>query len=109
MAIDVQSRITSVEQLEALYGQPSEASIVKEVDWITPHYRAMIEASAFAVLGTSGPEGSTARRAATWRASCASPTSARCCCPTGAATTARTRCATSCATRAWRCCSSSLG
>jgi PPOX class probable FMN-dependent enzyme len=57
MAIDVQSRITSLEQLEALYGQPSDASIVKEVDWITPHYRAMIEASPFAVLGTSGPEG----------------------------------------------------
>ena len=57
MAIDVQSRITSVEQLEALYGQPNDASIVKEVGWITPHYRAMIEASPFAVLGTSGPEG----------------------------------------------------
>jgi PPOX class probable FMN-dependent enzyme len=57
MAIDVQSRITSIEQLAALYGQPSDASIVKEVGWITPHYRAMIEASPFAVLGTSGPEG----------------------------------------------------
>jgi PPOX class probable FMN-dependent enzyme len=57
MAIDVQTRITSVDQLEALYGQPSDASIVKEVDWITPHYRAMIDASPFAVLGTSGPEG----------------------------------------------------
>src|SRR5215471_14626179 len=57
MTIDVQSRITSVERLEALYGQPSDASIVKEVDWITPDYRAMIAASPFAVLGTSGPEG----------------------------------------------------
>ncbi|MBV9327573.1 MAG: pyridoxamine 5'-phosphate oxidase family protein [Chloroflexi bacterium] len=52
-----QSRITTIEQLEALYGEPSQASRVKEVSWITPHYRAMIEASPFAVLGTSGPEG----------------------------------------------------
>ncbi len=32
MAIEVrQSRISSVEELDALYGRPSEASIVKEV------------------------------------------------------------------------------
>ena len=49
--------ITSVEQLEALYGLPNEASTVKEVGHVTPHYRAFIEASPFAVLGTSGPEG----------------------------------------------------
>ncbi len=51
------SRITSVEELEALYGQPSEASLVKEVACIAPEYRAMIEASPFAVLATCGPEG----------------------------------------------------
>jgi PPOX class probable FMN-dependent enzyme len=49
--------ITSVEQLEALYGQPQETSILKEVDRITPEYRALIEASPFAALATSGPEG----------------------------------------------------
>jgi len=49
--------ITGVDQLEALYGQPGETSLVKEVDHITPHYRALIEASPFAVLATSGPEG----------------------------------------------------
>jgi PPOX class probable FMN-dependent enzyme len=49
--------ISTVEELEAIYGQPAEASIVKEVDCITPHYRALIEASPFAVLATSGPEG----------------------------------------------------
>ena len=49
--------IRSVEALEAIYGQPNEASTVKEVDRITPHYRAYIEASPFAVLATSGPEG----------------------------------------------------
>lgn len=51
------SIIRSVEQLEALYGQPAEASTVKEVDRITPHYRQLIEASPFFVLATSGPEG----------------------------------------------------
>jgi uncharacterized protein len=51
------SRITTVEELEALYGQPSEQSIIKEVPRLTPHYRAMIEASPFALLATVGPEG----------------------------------------------------
>lgn len=50
-------RITTVEQLEALYGLPGEASTVKEVDSITPHYRAFIEAAPFAALATNGPEG----------------------------------------------------
>ena len=51
------STISSVEELEALYGQPSEASLVKEVTYIAEPYRAMIEASPFAVLATCGPEG----------------------------------------------------
>ena len=50
-------KITTVAELETLYGQPNEASTVKEVDYITPHYRAYIEASPFAVLATGGPEG----------------------------------------------------
>ena len=49
--------IDSVEALEALYGRPSENALVKEVDHVTPHYRAFIEAAPFAVLATSGPEG----------------------------------------------------
>ena len=51
------SRITSLPQLESLYGAPLEASIIKEIDHITPHYAAYIEASPFAILATSGPEG----------------------------------------------------
>ena len=51
------SIIATVEQLEALYGQPSEASLVKEVPVLTPEYRALIEASPFVALATSGPEG----------------------------------------------------
>jgi hypothetical protein len=51
------SIIASIDQLEALYGQPGVASTVKEVDHVTPDYRAFIEAAPFAVLATSGPEG----------------------------------------------------
>jgi len=51
------STITTLEELEALYGTPSEASLAKEVDYITPEYAQLIQASPFAVLGTSGPEG----------------------------------------------------
>ena len=51
------SKITTVTELETLYGIPNEASTVKEVDWLTPHYRAYIEAAPFVALATSGPEG----------------------------------------------------
>jgi uncharacterized protein len=51
------SIITTLEELDALYGVPAEASLVKEVDRITPHYRALIDASPFAVLASAGPEG----------------------------------------------------
>src|SRR5690349_11539695 len=44
-------------ELEAIYGRPIEAATVKEVKCITPHYRAYIEASPYAALATSGPEG----------------------------------------------------
>lgn len=43
--------------LVALYGTPAGASLTKEIDYIHPHYRAMIEASPFVVLATSGPDG----------------------------------------------------
>jgi PPOX class probable FMN-dependent enzyme len=51
------SRINTIEQLESLYGLPAETSTAKEVDRVTPHYRAFIEASPFAVLATCAPEG----------------------------------------------------
>ena len=50
-------RIATIAALEALYGVPLEASTAKEVDHVTPQYRALIEASPFAMLATSGPEG----------------------------------------------------
>ena len=51
------SKITTTAELEILYGQPVEAATVKEVARITLHYRTYIEASPFATLATSGPEG----------------------------------------------------
>jgi hypothetical protein len=49
--------ITTIEQLEAIYGFPGETSLVKVAPRITESYRRLIEASPFAVLATSGPEG----------------------------------------------------
>ncbi len=49
--------ITTLDELHRIYGEPSEASLVKVASIITPQYRALIEASPFAVLTTTGPEG----------------------------------------------------
>lgn len=52
------SVIDSLEALEALYHPaPVAASLVKVAHEITPHYRALIEASPFVALATLGPEG----------------------------------------------------
>ncbi len=45
------------ETLEALYGEPSEPALLKEVDYVHPHYRAFIEAAPFVAIATSGPGG----------------------------------------------------
>ena len=50
-------RIDDLAALAALYGEPGETSIRKEVDHLHAHYRAIIEAAPFAVLATAGPEG----------------------------------------------------
>lgn len=50
-------RVTTIAQLEALYGAPVEAALTKEIDAISPHYRAFIEKSPFVVVATCGPEG----------------------------------------------------
>lgn len=49
--------ITSVEDLEALYGTPAPPSLVKVSPVITAQYRTLIEASPFCGLATVGPEG----------------------------------------------------
>jgi uncharacterized protein len=50
-------RITTQEQLDALYGKPAEAPLIKEIDFISDHYRAFIDKAPFVVLATVGPEG----------------------------------------------------
>lgn len=50
-------RITTFEELEALYGEPVPAAITKEIDFLSAGYRAFIEKAPFAVVATSGPEG----------------------------------------------------
>jgi PPOX class probable FMN-dependent enzyme len=49
--------VTSIEQLERIYGEPYGPSVVKEADRITGPYRAFIEAAPFFALATGGPEG----------------------------------------------------
>ena len=50
--------IETLDQLQAIYSAPpAPAATVKEVDWITPEYRELIEASPFVALATCGPEG----------------------------------------------------
>ncbi len=49
--------IRDVAELEALYGQPGEASVIKVTDRLTQEYRRWIAVSRFCVLTTVGPEG----------------------------------------------------
>jgi PPOX class probable FMN-dependent enzyme len=49
--------VDTLERLEALLGPLSDASVHKEVPYVHPAYRAMIEASPVAVLATAGPGG----------------------------------------------------
>lgn len=51
------SFIQTRQELEALFDGVAPASLRKESSHITPHYQALIEASPFAVLATSGPDG----------------------------------------------------
>ena len=49
--------VTTLDQLEALFGEVNEASRKKEVGYLHPLYQAWIAASPFAVLATAGPTG----------------------------------------------------
>jgi len=49
--------ISTLTELEALYGEVNKGSLLKETDRIVPEYRALIEASPFLALATRGPEG----------------------------------------------------
>jgi uncharacterized protein len=49
--------ITSMEQLQLLYGDKLPTSVIKEIDHINDGYRKLIEAAPFVAVATSGPEG----------------------------------------------------
>ncbi len=50
-------RINSIEELQVIYGDPVPRSLVKEIDFISEHYRRYIEAAPFVVVASCGPEG----------------------------------------------------
>jgi PPOX class probable FMN-dependent enzyme len=50
-------QITTLAELEALYDKPAGASVAKEIDHISEHYRTFIEKAPFVVVATSGPGG----------------------------------------------------
>jgi len=51
------TQITTIEALEALYGTPPQASLDKEIPYLTAEYRAFIKASPFMVMATVGEDG----------------------------------------------------
>lgn len=51
------NKISTIEQLEALYEPAVERSLWKEIDHINNHYRQFIEASPFIILATYGDKG----------------------------------------------------
>lgn len=50
-------KLETVTDLEALYGAPVPAAMIKVADHLTPLYRRWIEGARFCVLSTVGPEG----------------------------------------------------
>src|SRR5262249_44752498 len=49
--------ITTIEQLQSLYGEKMGASVIKEIDHVSDGYRKLIEAAPFVAGGASGPGG----------------------------------------------------
>jgi PPOX class probable FMN-dependent enzyme len=49
--------VTSIDELEQLYGTPVDTSLIKVTRAITPLQREYVEASPFVLLATIGPEG----------------------------------------------------
>jgi PPOX class probable FMN-dependent enzyme len=49
--------VTTMEQLNALYGEKNPNSIIKEIDHLSDGYRKLIEAAPFVAIATGGPEG----------------------------------------------------
>lgn len=52
--------LTTVAELEAVYGTPNPRSLLKEIDHLNEDYRAFVEASPFIVLSSVGSGGTDA-------------------------------------------------
>ena len=57
MSAVIEKQITTLTELEALYGLPAGPAVIKEVDYITELYGKFIEKAPFVVIATYGPEG----------------------------------------------------
>ena len=51
------TKISSIAELEALYHPVNPTSVLKEIDHINAYYARYIEASPFVIISTCGPEG----------------------------------------------------
>jgi PPOX class probable FMN-dependent enzyme len=49
--------VTTVEQLDALYGTKNPNAVAKEIDHLSDGYRKLIEAAPFVAIATGGPDG----------------------------------------------------
>ena len=46
------NEISTIEELEELYGAPVPRALIKEIDYISDHYRAFIESSPFVIIAS---------------------------------------------------------
>lgn len=53
----ISKRISTLTELEALYPEPLEASVKKELSALNEYYRKIIAASPFVTIASSGPDG----------------------------------------------------
>lgn len=51
------TRITTAEELRALYGPPSPVAVAKEIGRLDPHCRRFVERSPFVLIATAGADG----------------------------------------------------
>lgn len=49
--------LTTLEQLETVYGRPHERAVRKEIGFLNEDYQAMVRASPLVVVSSSGPDG----------------------------------------------------
>ena len=49
--------VTDLTRLDAIYGEPSKRSLIKELDHLSPHYQAYVAKAPFVVVASVAPEG----------------------------------------------------